>query len=115
MKLELNKIRVDGGTQSRAILQRNIINEYAELMQSNVEMPPVDIFHDGKNYWLANGFHRFYAKKQISENNDEGFLPEETINATIHQGTQRDAILFSLGANADHGIRRNNDDIEKRC
>ncbi len=110
MKLELNKIRVDGGTQSRAILQRNIINEYAELMQSNVEMPPVDIFHDGKNYWLANGFHRFYAKKQISENNDEGFLPEETINATIHQGTQRDAILFSLGANADHGIRRNNDD-----
>ena len=48
--------------------------------------------------------------KQISENNDEGFLPEETINATIHQGTQRDVILFSLGANADHGIRRNNND-----
>jgi hypothetical protein len=110
MKLELNKIRVDGGTQSRAILQRNVINEYAELMASEIEMPPVDIFYDGENYWLANGFHRFYAKKQISENNDEGFLPEETINTTIHQGTQRDAILFSLGANADHGIRRNNDD-----
>lgn len=110
MQIELSKIRVDGGTQSRAILQRNIINEYAELMQSNVEMPPIDIFYDGKYYWLVNGFHRLYAKKQICANNDEGFLPEETIDAIIHQGTQRDAILFSLGANAEHGVRRNNED-----
>jgi hypothetical protein len=110
MKIELSKIRTDGGTQSRAALQRNIIDEYADLMKSKVEMPPVDIFHDGENYWLANGYHRFYAKKQISANNEEGFLDEETIDATIYQGTQRDAILFSLGANADHGLRRNDDD-----
>jgi len=110
MQIELSKIRVDGGTQSRAALQGNIINEYADLMKSKVEMPPIDVFYDGENYWLANGYHRYYGKKQISANNEDGFLPEETIDATIHQGTQRDAILFSLGANAEHGLRRNADD-----
>ncbi|MEY3218735.1 MAG: hypothetical protein RIT27_92 [Pseudomonadota bacterium] len=111
MKLELSKIRIDGGTQSRANLQRNIINEYAELMSNDVELPPLDVFHDGENYWLVDGFHRYWAKKQISPNNTEdNFLPEETIEVTVHQGTQRDAILFSLGANNDHGIRRTNDD-----
>jgi len=110
MQIELSKIRVDGGTQSRAALQGNIINEYADLMKSKVEMPPIDVFYDGENYWLANGYHRYYGKKQISANNEDGFLPEETIDATIHQGTQCDAILFSLGANAEHGLRRNADD-----
>ena len=31
-------------------------------------------------------------------------------SADIRQGTQRDAILFSLSANASHGHRRTNDD-----
>src|ERR1700722_14805947 len=28
----------------------------------------------------------------------------------IRQGTRRDAVLFSVGANASHGLRRTNDD-----
>jgi hypothetical protein len=32
------------------------------------------------------------------------------ISADIRQGTQRDAKLFSVGANASHGLRRTNED-----
>lgn len=34
----------------------------------------------------------------------------DSINAEVHQGTRRDAILYSVGANADHGLRRTNAD-----
>ncbi|MBT3274957.1 MAG: streptomycin biosynthesis regulator, partial [Spirochaetales bacterium] len=32
------------------------------------------------------------------------------IDADIRQGTQQDAVLHSVGANAAHGARRTNDD-----
>ena len=67
-------------------------------------MPPVTVFYDGTAYWLADGFHRYWAKKR-----SDG----KSILTEVHQGTQRDAILYSLGANTDHGLRRNNADKRK--
>lgn len=96
--LPLSKIRTDGGTQSRASLSDAVIDDYAQALDV---MPPVVVFHDGKNYWLADGFHRFRAFERARE---------ADINAEIHQGTQRDAILFSCGANARHGLRRTTED-----
>ena len=37
----------------------------------------------------------------------------ESIFAGVHQGTQRDAILYSVGANTNHGLRRTNADKRK--
>src|SRR5690606_32284088 len=53
----------------------------------------------------GDGFHRYeaYAAAQVYD-----------VPADIRQGTQRDAILFSVGANASHGLRRTNDD-ERRA
>jgi hypothetical protein len=70
-------------------------------MEHGEAFPPVVVFHDGKDYWLADGFHRRDAAIGA------GLLE---IEAEVKQGTQRDAILYSVGANADHGLRRTNDD-----
>ena len=32
------------------------------------------------------------------------------LEAEIRRGTQRDAVLYSVGANSDHGLRRTNED-----
>jgi len=40
-------------------------------------------------------------------------LKKEYITATQHVGTLRDAILFALKANAQHGLRRTNEDKRK--
>jgi hypothetical protein len=56
---------------------------------------------DGTDYWLADGFHRAQAGLRA------GWIG---IDADVRQGDRRDAILFSVGANAAHGHRRSNAD-----
>lgn len=103
-KLNINAIRIDGGTQSRVEINADVAGEYAEAIKGGAEFPPVAVFHDGADYWLADGFHRYHAHKQAGR---------ASIAADVHTGTQRDAVLHSLGANGTHGLRRTNADKRK--
>jgi len=102
--LKLDQIRIDGGTQPRACIDEQVVAEYAEFYKTDAKLPPVTVFFDGAAHWLADGFHRYWASKRI----ERDYVP-----ADVHAGTQRDAILFSVGANADHGLRRTNGDKRK--
>jgi len=55
-------------------------------------------------YWLGDGYHRVLAARKAG-------LTE--FRAEIHQGTQRDAILYGISANSAHGLRRTNADKRK--
>ena len=99
--LPLGEIRRDGGTQPRAALDDEILTEYAEAMKAGSEFPPVVVFYDGAAYWLADGFHRVNAAIRAELTG---------VAAQVIAGTQRDAILYSIGANATHGLRRTNAD-----
>lgn len=97
----LEKLRLDGGTQSRAVTDADTVMKYAYDMEHGQMFPPVVVFHDGSDHWLADGFQRVYAAQA---------LEWDRILADIRQGTQRDAILYSCGANAAHGLPRTNED-----
>ena len=99
--LRISLLRLDGGTQSRAVLDEETIAEYAAAMERGDEFPPVIAFYDGETYWLCDGFHRIAAAKRIDR---------QTFAVDVRQGGQRDAVLFSTGVNATHGLRRSNDD-----
>ena len=100
-KLQLSQITIDGGTQSRAGLDQSTVDEYAENMLAGDEFDPIEVYHDGEKYWLADGFHRVAAARQAKL---------KSIGAEVHQGSQRDAVLHSVGANSKHGLRRTNAD-----
>jgi hypothetical protein len=93
-KLNISVIRIDGGTQSRKELNQYKVAEYADLMKDGVVFPPITVFFDGSDYWLASGFHRYFATKT---NNIV------SIECDIKDGTVRDAKLFAYGAN-NHGL-----------
>lgn len=99
--LDLSLIRIDGGTQSRVSINETAVSEYCESIRHSIELPPVIIFFDGVEYWLADGFHRYHAHRAA------GAID---INSEIREGTKRDAILYSVGANSSHGLRRTNED-----
>ena len=67
-KIDISAIRTDGGTQARLKLDYDVVKEYAECMKDGDKFPPVTVFHDGSEYWLANGFHRYFATKSNGEN-----------------------------------------------
>jgi uncharacterized ParB-like nuclease family protein len=102
--LNIKNIRTDGETQARSEINSAAVAEYTEAIKGGSEFPPVVVFHDGAEYWLADGFHRFHAHRDAGN---------ASIHAEVKQGTQRDAILYSLGANATHGLRRTNADKRK--
>ena len=102
--LNLNSIIIDKGTQSRTQISEDTVSDYAEAMQAGDQFPPITVFHDGVDYYLADGFHRLHAAKR---------LHKASIQADVRTGTLRDAILYSLGANRDHGLRRSNADKRK--
>lgn len=76
-------------------VNKRTVKEYAA---AGATFPPVVVFKDAKGkLWLADGFHRCAAAE----------LAERTeILAEIHEGGRREALLFAVGANQQHGLRR---------
>ncbi|HVA45835.1 MAG TPA: ParB N-terminal domain-containing protein [Pirellulales bacterium] len=101
VSLEVAKIRTDGGTQVREQIDGLVVEEYVERMRSPDVFPPIVVFFDGQDFWLADGFHRFRAHSR---------LEHPTVECRVLQGTRRDAVLFALKANNTHGLRRTNAD-----
>lgn len=93
--LNLDAIRIDGETQARVSLDSNQVSEYAEHMREGHNFPPIVVFHDGSDYWLADGFHRYHASKHVEL---------ETIEAEVKSGTVEEAQLYAFGANARRGL-----------
>lgn len=104
LNLPLEGIRTSGGTQPRVETNEATIAEYAEFIRFGGDLPPVIVFDDGAEIWLADGFHRFHAHRKAGA---------MEIACDVRQGTKRDAILYSVGANAAHGLRRSNEDKRK--
>ncbi len=98
--LPLDRIATES-TQARAVISETVIGEYAEALERGDEFPPIDVYYDGKAYWLADGFHRLRAAARVGQ---------ETIAATVHPGGNREALLHALGANETHGHRRTDAD-----
>lgn len=97
----IDSLRLDGGTQPRTRLDKNISREYRDDIKAGAIFPPIGVVFDGTDYWVWDGFHRVEAHRLAGR---------ETIQAEVRQGTRRDAVLLAAGANAGHGWRRTNED-----
>ncbi|HNB72454.1 MAG TPA: ParB/RepB/Spo0J family partition protein, partial [Acidobacteriota bacterium] len=103
VSLALERIRTDGNTQSRAGINWNVVETYAERLVAGDQFPPVDVYFDEHQYWLADGFHRVEAARRVRYS---------TFPARVFQGSRRDAQLHSIQSNITHGLQRS--DADKR-
>jgi len=111
--VSLEELRLDGGTQPRLALDEDTVAEYAQRMvlddlervvdPEHKRWEPLVVFDDEQRgvMWLADGFHRVHAAKRAGL---------ARFQAQIIPGTQRQAVAYSLSANARHGKRRTNED-----
>lgn len=100
-RVAIGKIRLDGGTQSRASIDADTVARYVEVLGNGKKLPEIAIFFDGTDYWCADGFHRVKAWTETGA---------KTAPCEVHQGDRRDAVLYSVGANDAHGKPRTNAD-----
>lgn len=103
-KINIHNIRTDGDTQVRESLNQEVVKEYAELMNDGIVFPPITVFHDGSDYWLADGFHRYFANKMNGTS---------LIEVDDKIGTREDADEYSFSANKGRGLSLNDSDIRK--
>jgi hypothetical protein len=102
--LDVKALRLDPGIQSRVAMSDDVVIDYVEAIRSEASFPPIGVIFDGETYWVWDGFHR--ARAHIKAR-------RKTILAEVRQGMRRDAVLLSARANAENGMRRNNDDKRK--
>lgn len=95
-RIKVANIRRDKRTQSRVEWKQDLVAEYATAARKNLT-PPIVVFQEGEIYWLADGYYRLAAHEQMGVS---------TIQAEIRPGDLRAAILYAVGANEHHGLRR---------
>jgi hypothetical protein len=100
-KVRISDIRIDGGTQGREVIDQEWVQGFLEKMKEGETFPPLSCTFDGTVYWLWDGFHRYLALSQLN-------LAEVDVEFT--PGTQADAQVLALSANAKHGKPRTNSD-----
>ena len=96
----LERIPTDEGVQMRVKFRAKVVREYAaamkeQLAEGGVRFPPVVVFSEGANYWLADGFHRVLAGRAAGL---------AAMAAEVRPGSLRDAVLFGISANQGHGL-----------
>jgi hypothetical protein len=107
-RLEIKDIRRDPATQMREKLDQATVSRFAEAMEEGdgiESFPEIVVFFDGKVNWLADGWHRVAAFEKTGM---KGGIP-----ASVRKGGVREATLFAIGANAEHGLPRSNADKRK--
>jgi hypothetical protein len=107
--IALAAIPTDDGCQVRVKIRPAVVRAYAQAMREQVSegglrFPAIVLFSDGQRYWLADGFHRVLAAREAGL---------EEFPAEVRAGNERDALLYSLAANAGHGLPRSNADKRK--
>ena len=105
--IAIDLIRIDAGTQFRAAINQDRVTDYAELFDGSKDWPfdsACEVYFDGVEYFLVDGFHRYHAGKRVKR---------ASLSCIVHSGTQRDAIKYALSANARHGLHRSNEDKRK--
>ena len=106
--LSIEKIRLDGNTQTRTAVNQKTVLAYAAEMkrEGSAPFPPIDVFKDTDGFfWPADGLHRLAAAKHNGQTE---------IAARIYQGTRVDALMHSVNSNHQHGLPRTNAD-KRRC
>lgn len=89
--LEISILRRDGGLQCRSSLKVDSVAAYAAALMSGAQFPPAIAFDDGKEIWLADGYHRFAAAECIGQ---------KTFSVDLRSGSLRDAILYVTSSGA---------------
>ena len=81
-EVAIKSIIAEDKIQQREQLSENCIEEYADAIADGANFPPIDVYDDGENLFLADGFHRVEAYRQT------GIATVAVTNIKVPNGTR---------------------------
>lgn len=101
--ISVDDLVLDAGTQSRAAISEETVEDYVEVLAKGTKwpFPEIEVFHDGSRYLVSSGFNRTLAARRHGR---------ASIPCLVYKGTAWDAFLNGIKANRDHGQRPNRED-----
>jgi len=102
--LNIDALTLDQRLQSRVEISEDAVADYADAISKGDVFPPVAVFFDGLDYFLADGYHRYHAHKRAGK---------VSIECSIVNGMFRDAVFYATSVNGKHGMRRSHADKRK--
>jgi len=111
-RLAISTLRFSERTQPRQEIDPEWVDELEDRMEAGDNeivvdrkgeaFDPLTVFYDGEDYLVADGHHRGRAARQHPD--------IDRIQVELYEGDKRDAVLYSVGANAEHGKQRTKQD-----
>lgn len=99
----LAQIVADPRLQPRVTTRLEVTEQYVHaLVRRNAVFPPLDVFFEGGEYWLADGFHRRAAYE---------IAGVTACLCTVHAGGLMEALWFTCSANSTNGQARTQEDV----
>jgi ParB-like chromosome segregation protein Spo0J len=99
--IPISALTLDPELQPRAVMDADLIDEYADAMSEGAEFPAVVAFRDGAVF-LVDGFHRVAACQRLGKSE---------VAAVVNDGAREQALRYALAANAAHYARRSPGDL----
>lgn len=100
-KISIAKLEISQQLQPRAGLDRDTVEEYAQLLKDGTKLPPIECVSCGDRIYVTDGFHRIEGAKLASL---------DRIDAVVVDGTWSEAVWAAAGANRTHGLKRSTAD-----
>lgn len=99
----LADVDFDNSPHVRAETRQDLITEYAEAYKAKEGMAPPDLFkiQGSPHLLIGDGRHRLLAAKEIGL---------KQLACSVHDGSVDDCVMFALGSNRTHGLRRSTQD-----
>ena len=103
----LTTIQISEAIQPRISLDHDVVTEYQTLYaeaEDTEPLPPLDVFHIKKTYYVADGFHRLAAAKEARRT---------TLVCHVYTGTESEAMRHAAYANLRRGLAYRRHDRER--
>jgi uncharacterized ParB-like nuclease family protein len=101
--MSCDAIEATQATQVRTKIHKDTVDLYQQDLENGAPFPAIVVFAEkgSARYILSDGFHRLIAHVNAGI---------EEIDCEVHEGGMHEALVWALGANDTHGLRRSNAD-----
>lgn len=104
LHLKFSEVDFKPAELARPELNHEAVAKYGRIYEEGGDIKAPIVFYDGRTHWGADGRHRKHGAHSVGK---------KSIKCLVRNGSFREAELFAMHANAEHGVPLSDGDIRR--